>query len=125
MEIWAHGKSLPVKLTIPGFWRKLMMIRLLSGTKSSCLRNTAPIWAAPCGYPQGSEKLSNLKELRAKTDIHVFRAAYIFDPGRKGLLLTGGDKKGRNQRKFYKDLIREAEQVYAAYLEKTAKEKEE
>ncbi|MDR1148160.1 MAG: type II toxin-antitoxin system RelE/ParE family toxin [Spirochaetaceae bacterium] len=74
---------------------------------------------------KGSKKLSNLKELRAKTDAHVFRVAYIFDPERKGLLLTGGDKKGKNQRKFYKDLIREAEQVYAAYLEKADKEKEE
>jgi hypothetical protein len=74
---------------------------------------------------KGSKKLSNLKELRAKTDTHVFRVAYIFDPERKGLLLTGGDKKGRNQRKFYRDLIREAEQVYAAWLEKIADEKEQ
>jgi hypothetical protein len=67
---------------------------------------------------KGSKKLANLKELRAQTDDHVFRVAYIFDPERKGLLLIGGDKKGKNQRKFYKDLIREAEQIYAAYLEK-------
>jgi len=70
---------------------------------------------------KGSKKLANLKELRAKTDAHEFRVAYIFDPERKGLLLIGGDKKGKNQRKFYKDLIREAEQIYAAYLEKKAK----
>ena len=67
---------------------------------------------------KGSKKLSNLKELRAKTDVHEFRVAYVFDPERKGLLLTGGDKKGKNQKKFYKDLIKEAEQVYVAYLEK-------
>jgi hypothetical protein len=72
---------------------------------------------------KGSKKLPNLKELRAKTDTRVFRIAYVFDPERKGLLLTGGDKKGRNQRKFYKDLIKEAEQVYAAYLETMMKEK--
>jgi hypothetical protein len=73
---------------------------------------------------KGSKKLSNLKELRAKTHTHVFRMAYLFDPERRGLLLTGGDKKGRNQRKFYKDLIKEAEQVYAAWLEKVVGEKE-
>jgi hypothetical protein len=28
---------------------------------------------------KGSKKLANLKELRAKTDAHVFRVAYIFD----------------------------------------------
>ena len=73
---------------------------------------------------KGSKKLSNLKELRAQTDAHVFRVAYIFDPDRKGLLLIGGDKKGKNQRKFYKNLIREAEHIYAAYLEKRTKMKE-
>jgi hypothetical protein len=73
---------------------------------------------------KGSKKLSNLKELRAKTDTHVFRVAYIFDPDRNGLLLTGGDKKGKNQRKFYKDLISQAEQVYAAWLEQKAGKKE-
>ena len=43
---------------------------------------------------KGSKELANLKELRAKTDAHEFRIAYIFDPERKGLLLIGGDKKG-------------------------------
>ena len=73
---------------------------------------------------RGSKKLANLKELRAQTDAHVFRVAYIFDPERKGLLLIGGDKKGKNQRKFYKDMIKEAEQIYAAYLEKKNSKKE-
>jgi hypothetical protein len=73
---------------------------------------------------KGSKKLPNLKELRPKTDAHVFRVAYKFDPGRKGLLLTGGDKKGKNQKKFYKDLIKQAEQIYIAYLKKKAEEKE-
>ena len=73
---------------------------------------------------KGSKRLSNLKELRVKTDAHVFRVAYIFDPERKGLLLTGGDKKGKNQWKFYKDLIREAEEIYAAYQEQAVSKKE-
>jgi len=50
--------------------------------------------------------------------------AYLFDPARQAVLLIGGDKKGKHQRKFYKDLIHEAEQIYAAYLAKKA-EKEQ
>ena len=73
---------------------------------------------------KGSKKLMNLKELRAKTDAHEFRIAYIFDPERKGLLLIGGDKRGKNQKKYYKDLIREAEIIYADYLEKRTNKKE-
>jgi len=67
---------------------------------------------------KGSKKLKNLKELRPQTNEHVFRIAYIFDPERKGVILTGGDKKGKDGNKFYKNLIKEAEQIYAAYLEK-------
>jgi len=78
----------------------------------------------PADTLKGSKKLAKLKELRPKTDAHEFRIAYIFDPVRKGVLLIGGDKKGKNQKKFYKDLIREAEQIYAAYLEKRINEKE-
>jgi hypothetical protein len=72
---------------------------------------------------KGSKLLSNLKELRSKTDAHVFRVAYVFDPERKGLLLIGGDKKGKNQKRFYTDLIKQAEQIYTAYLQKMAREK--
>jgi hypothetical protein len=46
----------------------------------------------------------------------MFRIAYIFDPDRNCLLLTGGDKKGKDQKKFYADLISDAERIYAAYL---------
>ena len=73
---------------------------------------------------KGSKKLSNVKELRPHTEDHVFRIAYIFDPERKGVLLIGGDKKGKNERRFYKDLIKEAEQIYSAYLEKKNHRKE-
>ena len=61
-------------------------------------------------------RFPNLKELRAKTGNRVFRIAYIFDPERNCLLLTGGDKKGKDQEKFYTDLINDAERIYAAYL---------
>jgi len=73
---------------------------------------------------RGSKRLANLKELRVKAETHEFRIAYIFDPERKGLLLTGGDKKGKRQKKFYHDLIIEAEQIYAVYLDKKEKTKE-
>ena len=71
---------------------------------------------------KGSKKLKNLKELRPQTGEYVFRIAYIFDTERNGVLLTGGDKKGKNEKKFYKDLIREAEYIYAVYMKRKMKE---
>ena len=59
----------------------------------------------------GSKKLSNLKELRNQTQNNLLRIAYYFDSARNAFLLTGGDKKGKNQDKFYKDLIAESEVI--------------
>lgn len=59
----------------------------------------------------GSKKYKNLKELRNQTQEHVLRVSYYFDSERKAFLLTGGDKKGKNQDKFYKDLIAESEVI--------------
>ena len=59
----------------------------------------------------GSRKLKNLKELRSQTQKHLLRVSYYFDTERNAFLLTGGDKKGKNQDKFYKDLIAESEVI--------------
>lgn len=69
----------------------------------------------------GTKNHRNLKELRNRTAEHVLRVAYYFDPIRKAFLLTGGDKKGQNQEKFYKNLIAEAESI----IEKHEKDLEE
>ncbi|MDR2952084.1 MAG: type II toxin-antitoxin system RelE/ParE family toxin [Treponema sp.] len=61
--------------------------------------------------------LNNLKELRAQTKNHVFRVAYLFDEKRKAVLLIGGDKKGKNEKLFYRNLIKQAEKIYKAYCE--------
>jgi hypothetical protein len=88
------------------------------------LEEYGPNLSRPYADTIKGSKLANLKELRIKTGIHIFRVTYIFDPEQNGLLLIGGDKKGKNQKKFYKDLIRESEQIYAFYLKSIAKRKE-
>ena len=60
---------------------------------------------------QGSKKLKNLKELGNQTQHHLLRVSYYFDSKRNAFLLTGGDKKGKDQDKFYKDLIAESEEI--------------
>ena len=59
----------------------------------------------------GSKKVKNLKELRNQTQQHLLRVSYYFDSKRNAFLLTGGDKKGKDQEKFYKDLIAESEVI--------------
>lgn len=72
---------------------------------------------------QGS-KYANLKELRIQSKLSVFRLFFIFDPIRQAIVLCGGDKKGKNEKRFYKEMINLAEQTYDNYLSTFKKEQE-
>ena len=58
-----------------------------------------------------------MKELRFDAADGVWRVAFAFDPERQAVLLVGGDKSGVSQAKFYKALIRKADERYKRWLE--------
>jgi hypothetical protein len=60
-------------------------------------------------------RLRNLKELRSHAPLHEYRIAFLFDERRKALLLIGGDKKGTQEKEFYRWIIRIAEDLYERY----------
>lgn len=70
-----------------------------------------------------ASKFGNMKELRFTVDEGVWRVAFAFDPERSAILLVGGDKKGKDQKKFYKKLIKTADDRFSQHLE-TLKPKE-
>ena len=45
----------------------------------------------------------------------IFRIAYYFDTKRNGILLTGADKKGKDEKLFYRDLIKESIKLIELY----------
>ena len=59
---------------------------------------------------------SNMKELRFITAGGIWRIAFVFDPGRNAILLAAGDKRGANEDRFYRDLIRLADSRFAGHL---------
>jgi len=61
---------------------------------------------------------ANMKELRADTKDQVMRIAFAFDPDRSAILLMGGDKSGVGQKRFYKQLITKADELYDVHLAK-------
>jgi len=79
------------------------------------LKEYGPHLPRPYADTLNGSKLNNLKELRAQTANNVFRVAFIFDEDRKAILLIGGDKKGKNEKRFYRDLIKQAEKIYEDY----------
>ena len=83
--------------------------------KVELLEEYGPLLPRPHADTLRGSKISNLKELRAQTENHVFRVAFLFDEERKAVLLIGGDKKGKNEKRFYKSLIKQAEDIYRQY----------
>ena len=59
---------------------------------------------------------ANMKELRFEWKREAWRVAFAFDPKRRAILLTGGDKGGADQKRFYKRLIATADSRFDAYL---------
>ena len=83
--------------------------------KVELLTEYGPFLPRPHADTLKGSKLSNLKELRTQTENHVFRVAFIFDEKRRAVLLIGGDKKGKNEKRFYQNLIKQAEEIYETY----------
>jgi hypothetical protein len=61
---------------------------------------------------------ANMKELRFDAADGVWRVAFAFDPRRKAMLLVAGDKAGVSERRFYRQLIRKADDRLDAHLER-------
>lgn len=59
---------------------------------------------------------ANMKELRFAWEKAVWRVAFAFDPRREAILLAGGDKRGANERRFYKRLIDTADRRFDDHL---------
>jgi hypothetical protein len=69
---------------------------------------------------QGS-RYANMKELRFSAADGEWRVAFAFDRRRKAILLVAGDKSGASQKRFYRELIRKADERFDAHLARIGK----
>lgn len=84
--------------------------------KVNLLKLLGPRLGRPHADTLNGSKHANMKELRADTKDEVLRIAFAFDPLRSAILLVGGNKTGVGQRRFYKQLIAKADQLYERHL---------
>lgn len=61
---------------------------------------------------------ANMKELRFRAANGEWRLAFAFDPVRRAILLVAGDKSGIGSRRFYRGLIRQADDRFDRHLER-------
>jgi hypothetical protein len=66
---------------------------------------------------------TNMKELRFSATGGEWRVAFAFDPKRRAILLIAGDKSGGGEKRFYRELIRLADQRFTAHLARMKKER--
>jgi hypothetical protein len=60
--------------------------------------------------------MGSTSELRFTLPDGEWRIAFAFDPQRQAILLVGGSKSGTNEKQFYRDLIRVADERFNAHL---------
>ena len=87
------------------------------------LRSMGPLLKRPHADTLSGSRYSNMKELRGKTSQAVLRVAFAFNPLKSAILLTGGNKQGVNEKRFYKQLIDRADKLYAEHLKEVDKRK--
>ena len=65
---------------------------------------------------------TNMKEMRFSAADGEWRIAFAFDPKRRAVLLVAGDKSGGSARRFYRALIRRADERFDRHLARLAQE---
>jgi hypothetical protein len=71
-----------------------------------------------------NSKHPNMKELRFEAAGGVWRVAFAFDPKREAILLIAGDKSGGSEQRFYRRLIKSADERFSAHLAILRKKRE-
>lgn len=80
------------------------------------LQKMAPHLGRPWVDTLKGSVLLNMKELRVQHSGAPVRAFFAFDPARRAIILCAGDKSGINKSRFYRAMIRLAENEYRRHL---------
>jgi len=83
---------------------------------ATMLKEFGPQLGRPYVDTLEGSKHANMKELRFDADNGVWRVAFAFDPKRQAVLLVAGDKSGTSQKRFYKSLIKKADQRFDDWI---------
>ena len=89
---------------------------------SRLLQQFGPHLGRPRVDTLNGSRHANMKELRFDAADGAWRLAFAFDPGRNAMLLVAGDKSGGSSRRFYRALVRKADERFDRHLTRLARE---
>ena len=87
---------------------------------ADAVRKLGPAADRPHVGTLDNAKHPNMKELRFKANngAEIWRAAFAFDPERKAVILAVGNKQGVDDEKFYKALLKKANERFDKHLKR-------
>lgn len=98
-------------------------VRLEILALSRLLQTFGPQLGRPRVDTLNGSRHANMKELRFAAGDGEWRVAFAFDPRRKAIFLVAGDKSGVAERRFYRELIRKADDRFDAHLSRQKRER--
>lgn len=81
------------------------------------LERSGPHLGRPHVDTLNGSRHANMKELRFRAVNGEWRLAFAFDPARQAIFLAAGAKSGHASRRFYRALIRKADERFDKHLE--------
>ena len=91
-------------------------------TISRLLQQLGPQLGRPQVDTLKGSRHANMKEARFSATDGEWRLAFAFDPKRRAVFLVAGDKSGGSARRFYRTLIRKADERFDRHLARLAQE---
>jgi hypothetical protein len=88
---------------------------------SGLLQKFGPQLGRPRVDTLKGSRYSRMKELRFSAADGEWRVAFAFDPKRRAILLIAGDKSGKSEKRFYRELIRRADDRFTSHLARLKK----
>src|SRR5437764_9690051 len=90
--------------------------------QAKLVQQFGPLLGRPRADTLNGSRHANMKELRFSAADGEWRVAFAFDPKRRAILLVAGDKSGVSEKRFYRGLIRKADDRFDAHLARLQKE---
>jgi len=87
------------------------------------LQQFGPQLGRPCVDTLNNSRHANMKELRFSAADGEWRVAFAFDTKRTAILMVAGDKSGVSEKRFYRELIRKADDRFDAHLARLKRER--
>ena len=100
----------------PEFFALPLEVRRTILALSRLLREFGPQLGRPRVDTLNGSRHANMKGMRFSAADGEWRLAFAFDPARNAILLVAGDKSGGSAKRFYRTLVRKADERFDRHL---------